>query len=377
MKTQTVSFPKNIYHYCQRNFVDKDLLDVPFKTAQRRLGTLPYDWLENHKPKEYADITEKVDKLFSDFAVINAPTFEAEEYFNPFYENFKFVEKLSKILKRDDIKIEYVDCGSYKYCHKLTVGKFKYALLNFIREYWPENQLEMNTLRGSGALVEPCRIFDLYKEYSHGRVVKPFMTRFVNDTNSDKFDAYMLVKFIDKNDTSNVKCDLPAHQTQFYKYKMTDFNLGNIINGIITDIGRIEKNDYILKSSELRQDLFAFYGLLVRNHYENFANPFLKKYNVDKAQQIEKAINNAEDFLHGLMKDGYDIYNLDIRLFTKDLPEIERKFVIKKIRALKKANKLKLKFQRNDEYNYYYEAYLKNYAGEYCSKTMKHELFFD
>ena len=394
MKTPTISFPKNIYHHCQRNFVDKDLLNVPFKTGERRLGALPYDWLKNRTSKEYAQMTEKVDELFRGFAVIRTPLSDTDEciglydeefnpvvkYYESVYKNFKFVEKLSKILKRDDIQIEYVNHGAYKHCHKLTVGKFKYALLSFIRGNLPE-QLEFDTLLGNGALIEPCNIFDFYKEYSQGRIVKPFMTRFVNDTNAETFDAYMLVKYIDENDTSNVKCDLPAYQKQFYKYKMTDTNTGNIINGIITDIGKIEKNDYILESSELRQDLFAFYSLLVRNAYENLDVPVLqKKYNPDTASQTEKAIHNAEEFVHNLMKDGYDngydIYNIDIRPFIKDLPELEQKFVIKKIRALKKVHQLKLKFQQNDEYKHFYEAYLENYAETYCSKTMKRELFF-
>lgn len=362
MRTTTVNFPNNIYHYCQRNFIDRDLLDVKISTKNRRMGTLPYDWLKNYKPKKYEKVTERIDKLFREFALLNGTSYHLDKYEN----------KLSKILKRNDIKIEYEDSGSYKHCHKITVGDFKYALLSFVREYWPPNQLERDTICDNGALVEPCRIFDVYKEYSHGRVAKPFMTRFVNNTKADSFDGYMFMQFIDENDKARAKGDLPVFQQDFYKYKLIDFNYGNIINGVLVDIGRIKENDDYLQSDEFRQNLFNFLGKIERNHEENFTSIPYRKFG-EYAGDNQKANHNAEEFVYSLMEDGLDIYNLDIREFIKDLNSLEQKYVIRKIRKLKKAHNLKLKYQQSGEYDNY-KQYFEKYANQYGSWTLRYEL---
>ena len=374
MKTPAIKFPDNIYHYCKRNWVDRDLLNISYSDESRRLGSLPYDWLKNQRSWKYARITRKIDKILRNFAVKGEAPMNDNKFFENFYKDFKFVKKMSRILKRNDIKIEYIDEGAYKFCHKLTVGDFDYALLTFKREVYPGNQLEWDTLRGCGALVEPCRIFDLYKEYSHGRVAKPFMTRFVNNTKVEEFDAYMLMKFIDKDDTSRAKSTLPELQKKFNKYEMTDFNLGNIINGIIVDIGRIEKSDEYMNSSEFRQNLFNILGKIERNHEENF-NTIPEKgcKNIDERKEINKAIHYAEDFIYSLMDKKIDIYNVDIREHIKNLSPLEQKYVIKKIRKLKKAHNLKLKLKQSGEYEKYKQVF-ENIANTFGSWTMRAEL---
>lgn len=359
MITTRVSFPKNIYHYCQRNFVDRDLLDVKFSTESRRMGTLPYDWLKNEKQTNYAKLTEKVDKFFRKIATRNRLSYRLEGY----------ERKLSRILKRKDVKIEYVDRGSFKDCHKITIGDYKYALLTFIRDSYWKNQLERDTLNGSGPLVEPCRIFDVYKEYSHGRVAKPFMTRFVNNSNAEKYDGYMLMKFIDD---AHSKCDLPAYQQNFYKFNMVDFNQGNVINGVIVDIGQIKENDEYMQSDEFRQNLFNLLGKIEKNHEENFTTVPYKKFG-NKANDNWTANHNAEEFIYGLMKDGVDIYNIDIREFIKNLNPLEQKYVIQRIRKLKKVHNLKTKLQQSGEYDKY-QPYIEKYVKQYGSWSLRHEL---
>ena len=196
--------------------------------------------------------------------------------------------------------------------------------------------------------------------------------RFVNNTKADMFDGYMLMKFIDKNDKSRAKGDLPSFQQDFYRFKVVDYNQGNVKNGVIVDIGKIEENDDYLQSDEFRQNLFNFLGKIERNHEENFTSVPYRKFG-ENANDNRIANHNAEEFIYGLMEDGVEIYNVDIRKFMKDLNPLEQKYVIRKIRKLKKAHNLKLKLQSSGEYNLY-KQYIEEYANQYGSWSLRAEL---
>jgi hypothetical protein len=180
------------------------------------------------------------------------------------------------------------------------------------------------------------------------------------------------MKFIDENDKSRAKSDLPEFQQEFYRFKVVDFNQGNIINGIIADIGKIQENDNYLQSDEFRQNLFNFIGKIKRNHIENFTKIPYKKFG-DNAEAHWIANHNAEEFVYSLMENGIDIYNIDIREHIKKLDELEQKYVIRKIRKLKKAHNLKLKLQQKGEYEKY-RQYVEEYANKYGSWSLRAEL---
>lgn len=355
MKATTVNFPKNIYHYCQRKFVDRDLLDVLYKKSNRRLGALPYDWFQKYDKNQYAKLTRRVDKLFRRFAKLYSLEKTSAEKFN-------LQKKLAKLLKRDDVKIDFEGLGGFKVCQKVTVGDYSYALLTFRKE----GALETDTLLGHGALVEPCRIFNYYRGESHGRVAKPFMTRFVNNSKASDFDGYMLMKFIDEADTARAKAELPEYQHDFLRFKkITDNRDGNLINGIRTDIGRLEENPYAMDSTEFRQNLFAF---LAKTKSTRLT---LKAKTPEEKLAASKALN----FVHGLMFEGKDIYNMDLREVTTDLSELEQRYVIKTVRALKKAHKLKLKFMERGEYGDYVK-YFGKYVWNSDNLPLQIELLF-
>ena len=154
---------------------------------------------------------------------------------------------------------------------------------------------------------------------------------------------------------------------------MTDFQEGNIINGVIVEIGKIKKNPNAMKSSKFRQNLFNFLGSIERNHEENFTTISYRKLNIDKVKDIEIAIHNAEEFVYSLMENGIDIYNIDIRKFIKNRNLLEQKYIIHKIRKLKKIHNLKVQLQNNGEYEKY-KQYFKNYLLSFGSWTIKREL---
>jgi len=346
MKTAPVSF-KNIYHYCQRHYADASLVDLKFKSEERRLGSLPIDWLQNFRTRKYAKVTGKIDKLFSKFAIkcsierVNA-------------DDFKLEKKLSRILGRNDVKVNYIGYGVFKEGYKLKVGNYAYALMTFHQGINPKGDAYI----GHGALAEPSRIFNFFKRYSHGRVAKPFMTRFSTENDGN---AYMLVKYIDGNDKTHVKSPLPRFQSDFYPLKTVDCNKGNLINGIVVDIGGIEENPNAMKSSKFRQNLFNILGFIDKGTYPCS--------DVINSQMLAK----AEGFICDLIENGENIYNIDLRKITKDLNPLERKYIIKKIRVLKKAHKLKLELQKSGDYEQY-KKYFEEYVRGYGSRSMRLEL---
>lgn len=304
------------------------------------MGSLPCDWFQKYDRNQYAKLTRQVDRLFRRFAKLYSLERTTAEKFN-------LQKKLAKLLKRDDVKINYEGQGGFKVCQKLTVGNYSYALLTFKKE----GPLERDTLLGHGALVEPCRIFNYYRCESQGRVAKPFMTRFVNNSKTLDFDGYMLMKYIDEADTMRAKVELPDYQRDFSRFKeISDNHEGNVINGIRTDIGRLEENPNAMASSEFRQNLYAFLAKTKSTRLTLRA----------KTPEEKLAASKALNFVHELMFEGKDIYNMDLREVMTDLNELEQRYVIKTVRALKKAHKLKLKFMERGEYGDYAK-----YFGKY------------
>ena len=182
----------------------------------------------------------------------------------------------------------------------------------------------------------------------------------------------MLMKYIDKKDTTNFKHKLPTFQKNFYKYKMTDFQPDNMINGIIVDIGMIIKNEHALKSDKFRHNLFKFLRIIEKNHEENFTTIPFRNLDSNLANDTKKAILHAEEFVDILMKKGIDIYNVDIRKYTENISPLEQKYVISKIRKLKKAHNLKYQLEQRGEYHKY-KNIVENYVRTFGSWTLKQE----
>ncbi len=114
----------NLLHVFKHNYVSPAELSEFLKAnpnVERRIGCLPSDWLKNINKNDIPRITELVNDIFEKSSL--------ELYSKSIGANI--TKTLDKLLKRSDIKIECAGTGSFKQCHKLTVGDYSYALSFF------------------------------------------------------------------------------------------------------------------------------------------------------------------------------------------------------------------------------------------------------
>lgn len=322
---------------------------------ERRLGALPFDWFKNLKPDEYAKATEKADKLFRTFS--EESTKEKYETLDGLYADL--VSGLKKVLHRDDIEMEYVGNGYFKECSKLTVGKFKYALITMFEKFGYVRGDD----RAFGKYAEPQAIFFTYKKMPHGRMAKPFMSSFSTDYNEY---GYMLNRFIDKNDTARAKTVLNPLRAEYREYSIPDIQRAdNLINNVIIDAGGIVKNKDYIEDKNFRHTLDIFLDRIFMEHIREDA-----LWEVPKIKEIDIACR-AENFLIEQRDNGIDIYKADLRELLKPLNEDERLYAIRMVRRYRNIHKLKLELKENGTYEAY-KPYLEKtiYDGYLISRGL-------
>ena len=188
---------KNILHIAKRQYISAQqmhdiLKNVPIKN--QFIGALPPQILANIPKQSRATITQQTDVAFSDFACsvsyIDVDT-DVHYFFNLeyFQKNIdKFRSNLETIFDQD-ISVSYIGSGAYKHCFQIHFDcdpTNSYVLQTF----------QYNICSGDlhGVLIEPQKAFYVYKNYSHGRVAKPFMAR--PSTKEFLPDGYILTKYI-------------------------------------------------------------------------------------------------------------------------------------------------------------------------------------
>ena len=347
-----------IYHIAKKQnlslFQLQDMVHYQNLT-ERRLGCLPYDWLKNLKPDEFSKATKDVDEAFQIYAKKSGHVETLEGI------SKQLVKKLKKILKRDDISMMYIGNGYYKECSKLTVGKFKYAFITMFEKFG----YHPGDARAFGKYAEPQAIFFTYKKMPHGRVAKPFMSRF--STDYDEY-GYMLNKFIDENDLSRAKTPLNPLRDRFREYYIADSReRGNMINNIIIDAGGIERNENYIKDKNFRRNLFVFFDRI----YPDMQNARWRTINNDGLIN-SKTVIPAEKFLTEQMDKGVDIFKADLRELLKPLNDEQQLYAKKLIRRLRNTHKLKCDLKAQGKYDSY-KTILEKFKS-YCSEILTKEL---
>ena len=343
-----VTQKQNLFHLFKRqnvNVRDVDRYVKNFPQTEKRLGTLPSDWLKNLSRDEYAKATREVDEALQQFAT------DRVEYPGRFDKTQQtLVETLNKILRRDDIKTEHLGMGAYKLCQKLIVGDYSYVLATF--------KYEAPMSSEHGKYAEPQKIFWVYKNYLHGRVAKPFMSHF-SCSDLDK-GGYILSKYIDAEDKKRVMKPLNILREIVYRLYNRDKNPTNEINGVCIDIGGFEENTNIdenILNKEFRKKLVVFLDRIER---DGRTPKSLKR-------------DNAEKLLLEQIENGSDIFNIDFRtLDTTKFSQDEVREAIRIVRRLRAVHKLKNELKSKGEFCNYY-TYIEKFK-HYCSKILLWEL---
>lgn len=323
MKTELIT-SKNLLHVFKKQIVNAQELNKYFKSnpnTSRRIGALPLDFYREISTEERAGITKAVGDIFEGFSEEisnlkeNTHLCSADD-FNTVLN--KLTLDLKKALKRNDIKSSYVNSGSFKDCYKLQVGNFAYALSIFkkypifdIRGYFRESHGKGN---------EPQNIFTAYKNYSHGRVCRPFLAN-LSDENSD--GGFILSKFIES--TYPVKKELGVFQRSRLALRNIDTR-GNSINGVFIEAGGF------IQSKRHIEDV------TIRKKYQPFTECLDANVNLLK----EPLANNVQSRLLEALEVGVDLFSEEeVYKYIKTLPSEEQKIARKLVKHLNRIDFLK------------------------------------
>ena len=249
MKAQGIA-RQNLLHIAKRRLINAQEVNSLLKTMpenQRKLGSLPYDFLERFPKSARTEITKNVADVFENFSKEATEAEDSNDMYVYAIKNpaEKMVEKLKEILKRDDIKTSYVDSGSFKNCQKLVVGDYAYALSTFKKYPIYDARGYFREAHGKGN--EAQAIFTAYKRFSQGRVCRPFLSSLSGEHEEGGF---ILSKFIDSLHPKKVERGKFAQSRDALKNIDT---LGNSIQGIFIEAGGFVYNKKHIQNPEVRK----------------------------------------------------------------------------------------------------------------------------
>ena len=326
---------KNIYHAIKRNSYIPKCINAYLEanpTVDRRLGSLPPEWLKNVDKTEISKITQDVSEAFIDYSNVG----------NNFKDSFKNLKDLlQKKLKRNDIDITYAGSGALKNCHKLTVGDKSYAL-SFFK---PQKSVLMgfghyDTI-GHGRGYEPQNIFTGYKRGSQGRWAKPFMSTLFSEKDSN---GYILSKFIEKDITPKIKKGDVLASREFFVNTDPNFIAGRCI-----EAGGNKRNIKYISDRHIRANWSRFANI-IDAHSKVLEEPI--------AQKMQARLLVAQEF-------GCDILSPEFVETLSALPKDERRVTTKLIRGLKKVRNLRTELEEKGEYKKYQKLLKEDFVSNF------------
>ena len=252
-------FSKNLYHVIKKqNLTQRALSDYmkEYPNSKRVIGTLPYDWIKDIPKAEIPSMLASVDNAISAFAKMVSAIRTNENGFavrgakvrlKKFQRQLQ--NDLQKILNREDVSVEYSGSGSFKQCHKVSVGDFKYALSTFFRKdgVLQEEYSEYFNIYKQGKGYEPQNSFTLYKNGGHGRWAKPFIAKIAGEYD---LDGFILSKYIDSSRKSKYVPSI--FEMRHLKIRNDDFANRNLVNGVFVDVGGSFFNPEYINNKNLK-----------------------------------------------------------------------------------------------------------------------------
>ena len=344
---------RNLLHWIKKECISTTTMNnflLANHAIERRVGSLPFEWIKQIPKSERGNITEQIHRAFENFSIKTSEIrgFDIYDSFAGCAEDFapeqkNLLEILKNLLRRKDLNIEYVGSGQLKNCSRITVGDKSYALSTFrinctkFNGYFEEAQ---------GRGHEPQMQFVTYKRGSHGRIARPFMGKVSSEQDNG---GYILSKYIEE-----------SHQVKKYKSDLLrsreftqncDNAIGpmeeihNTVNGISIEAGGIFGNNRYIRDPQVRQTWYNLANKL-NSEAQLLSNGMYINGKFIDMQKIS-------DYLYNLKQQGIDLCMRDSRLILKELSQEEQKAAIKLIRILKKTRALKNELVQNGTYNKY------------------------
>lgn len=215
--------------------------------TQRRVGSLPYEWIKDFEPNKRAKITQEVCDVFERFAVETKDLCEDDTYrtkmtvkkilsLNPIFKELE--KQLRTILQRKDIFVGYLGHGALKMSSKIDIGGKAYAFSTF-KDKGCRKGFKSYYTKAHGRGYEPQSVFMCYYRGAHGRNARPFMS-FISGEND--LGSFTLTKYIDYTHPRKGH-KTPLQRSREYLY---DADPHNQIHGIsIESGGRFENLNWI------------------------------------------------------------------------------------------------------------------------------------
>lgn len=332
----SIAKQRNLLHWFKHKSIGAEKLNKYlelFPETNRNVGALPYDWVKDFPPERRAKITELVQDSFSSFSKETAHVAGKSPSLgwrlvnpNEFKEAQKMlVEKLKKILNREDIKIAHAGTGALKNSHRLDVGEYSYALSGFRAPSVAKKGFGNYFTKAHGRGNEPSNFITAYNKGAHGRFVKPFTVK-VSDTKDE--GGYVLSKFVDKQKKVPIG-EIQESRGYFLNLDRSD----DTINNINTDIGGCVANARHIKNKG------------VKNSWHYFAKMFdinSARLKTPKAQMVQKRL--LEDKLKGMDILAPDYIN------QSGLKGEDKDIAVKLLRSLRKTRIQKEKLIKESQF---------------------------
>lgn len=338
---------RNLLHWIKKECISTTTMNnflLANPAIERRVGSLPFEWIKQIPKSERGNITEQIHRAFESFST-KTSEIRGLDYYECFAgcaedfvpEQNKLLELLKKLLRRNDINIEYAGSGQLKNCSRIKVGDKTYALSTF-----RINCTKFNGYfeKAQGRGHETQTQFTTYKRGSHGRIAKPFMGKVCSEEDNG---GYILSKYIEE-----------SHPVKKYKSEILrtrEFTqnadnavgpmgeINNTINGISIEAGGIFGNSRYIKDPQVRQ---IWYNLA--NKLNSEAQLLSNGIEINgKFVDMQK----ISDYLYNLKKHGIDLCTADSRSILQELTQEEQKAATKLIRILKRTRTLKNKLIEN------------------------------
>ena len=231
--------------------------------TNRRVGSLPYEWIKDFEPNQRARITQEVCDVFERFSIDSKDLCEDDLYttkmtvkkilnLSPIFKELQAT--LRNILQRDDVFVGYLGHGAVKMSTKIDVGGKGYAFSIF-KDKGCRKGFKSYYTRGHGRGYEPQNIFMCYNRGSHGRSARPFMALISGEND---LGGFTLSKYIDYSSPRK------KHKTPLLRSRefIADSDPHNQIHGISIEAGGKGFNDDYIADRHERALWYRFANII-------------------------------------------------------------------------------------------------------------------
>lgn len=262
--------------------------------TNRRVGSLPYEWIKDIEPSKRAQVTQEICDIFQRFAIETKDLCEDDLYtrkmtvekivnLGPLYKQLQ--KALKKILKRNDVIVGYSGHGAVKMCSKIDIGGKSYAFSTF-KDKGCRKGFKSYYTKGHGRGYEPQNIFTCYYRGSHGRFARPFLSVISGEND---LGSFTLSKYIDYSHPKKIQ----KHKLTMAREFIFDADSHNKIHGIGFEAGGRGYNEDYIKDRHDREIWYRFTNIITGYYNNLYCSYGVSGVNTQKF--LLKEIENGEN----------------------------------------------------------------------------------